>query len=462
MDRLRNPHAHLGRAAGTDSWLNRSTTTAPMVRTASPDERPSAQLLTRTTTLRFEHRRPVSCHVRARQESILAVPCQPSRMGRPPLPIGMHGEIDFHRARSGRIRARTRVRDLDGVLRAVTRWGSSETEAAARWRVALREQASRGDAEISPQTRLMSATRLWLDELDQSELAVSTRQLYRAAARRYLIPTLGSLCLGELTVPVIERALAAIRSSHGPQPARAARRALSSLCHYAVRHGVLPVNPVRDTRPIVCPRKRVRALTVDEAADLLARLRADPNAIRLDLPDLVEFMLGTGVRIGEACAVREPVLNLMAGTVHINATVVRVNGAGLQIQPRTKTAGSERILHLPPHLVRMLKRRRTTGHPPGPAGVIFTSPNGLIRDPSNTQADLRQALDRAGYPWVSSHVFRKTVASRLDDEGYGIRHIADQLGHSRPSTTLDYYLGRRAITAIDSTDALEPLIGPGE
>jgi integrase len=90
--------------------------------------------------------------------------------------------------------------------------------------------------------------------------------------------------------------------------------------------------------------------------------------------------------------------------------------------------------------------------------VIFTSPTGLIRDPSNTQADLREALDRIGYPWVNSHIFRKTVASRLDDEGYGIRHIADQLGHSRPSTTMDYYLGRRAITAIGFTDALDPLV----
>jgi hypothetical protein len=33
---------------------------------------------------------------------------------------------------------------------------------------------------------------------------------------------------------------------------------------------------------------------------------------------------------------------------------------------------------------------------------------------------------------------RNTDTSRLDDEGYGIRHIADQLGHNRPSTTTDY------------------------
>jgi hypothetical protein len=145
-------------------------------------------------------------------------------MGRPPLPVGTHGRIDFHHARSGRVRARTRIRDLDGVLRAVTRWGASEAEASARLRVAVRERACRGDCEISPQTRLVSATPRWLDELDRSELAAGTRQLYRAAARRYLIPTLGSLCLGELDVPVIERALASIRASRGPQPARAAAR----------------------------------------------------------------------------------------------------------------------------------------------------------------------------------------------------------------------------------------------
>jgi integrase len=379
-------------------------------------------------------------------------------MGRPPLPIGTHGRIDFHHARSGRIRARARIRDIDGVLRPVTRWGSTENEAEAHLSAALQRRACCGDHEITGETKVAAAIQTWLVEIDQSDLAVSTRQLYQAAGRLYLTPTLGSTRLAELSVTVIEGALMTIRTDRGPQSARAARRALSSLCHYAVRHNALPGNPVRDTRPVACPRKRVRALSAGEAIDLLTRLRRDPTAVRHDLPDFVEFMLGTGVRIGEGAAVREAVIDLDSRTVHINATVVRVNGAGLHIQPRTKTSGSERILRLPPHLIRMLKRRQANHLPLGPGGVIFASPAGLIRDPSNTQADLRHALDRIGYPWVSSHVFRKTVASRLDDEGYGIRHIADQLGHARPSTTLDYYLGRRAITAIDFTDALEPLV----
>ena len=106
---------------------------------------------------------------------------------------------------------------------------------------------------------------------------------------------------------------------------------------------------------------------------------------------------------------------------------------------------------------RSVARALTRSPPPPAASPGFCSPTGQLRDPSNTQADLRATLDRAGYPWVTSHTFRKTVASRLDDAGSSIRHIADQLGHARPSTTLDHYLGRRAITTADHAAALASL-----
>ena len=45
--------------------------------------------------------------------------------------------------------------------------------------------------------------------------------------------------------------------------------------------------------------------------------------------------------------------------------------------------------------------------------------------------------------WITSHTFRKTAATILDD-GQSARQIADQLGHSRPSMTQDVYIGRKA------------------
>src|SRR3712207_4597897 len=97
------------------------------------------------------------------------------------------------------------------------------------------------------------------------------------------------------------------------------------------------------SRPTRCARRRhggsarrpapgPRALTVEEARQLSERLAADSESVALDLPDLVEFMLGTGVRIGEACALRWSAVDLDAATARIGATLIRVPGSGLEIQ----------------------------------------------------------------------------------------------------------------------------------
>jgi integrase len=56
--------------------------------------------------------------------------------------------------------------------------------------------------------------------------------------------------------------------------------------------------------------------------------------------------------------------------------------------------------------------------------------------------------------WITSHAFRKTTATILDDAGQTARQIADQLGHARPSLTQDVYMGRKAKNPA-AADALE-------
>ncbi|MEU4392810.1 tyrosine-type recombinase/integrase [Kribbella sp. NPDC023855] len=45
---------------------------------------------------------------------------------------------------------------------------------------------------------------------------------------------------------------------------------------------------------------------------------------------------------------------------------------------------------------------------------------------------------------MTSHAFRKTVATALDDAGQTARGAANQLGHSRISMTQDHYFDRKA------------------
>jgi integrase len=211
---------------------------------------------------------------------------------------------------------------------------------------------------------------------------------------------------------------------------------------WAVRQGALPSNPTRDIgRIATAPRRPPRALSIEERQEWIARLHADPEAVRKDLPGLGEWMLGTGVRIGEALAVSWAEVDLVAGTVRIEHTLIRLTGVGL-LRKDTKSAAGARTLRLPIFALTMLHRRRVAGRSHGP---VFPDSRGGWRDPSNTSRDLRNARGPEEFAWVTSHVFRKTAATELDRAGLSARQIADQLGHSKVSMTQDRYLGRRAV-----------------
>jgi len=100
-----------------------------------------------------------------------------------------------------------------------------------------------------------------------------------------------------------------------------------------------------------------------------------------------------------------------------------VTGKGVTLSSRTKSAAGRRRIAVPLELIAMIERRWQTQWIHNRA--IFTSPLGYLRDPSDTTGHLREALDRIGFDWVSSHTFRKTVATRLDDLGKTPRQIAD-------------------------------------
>lgn len=354
-----------------------------------------------------------------------------------------------------RWRARCKVRDLDGTLRDVERWGDTRTQAEQSLQAALRDRTtpSDGSSGLTGDSRVRDASALWLQELEGRDLAHGTMTLYRYSVVNYLDKLVGDFSLREVKPPNVDKLLRTVKEQHGPGSAKTTRAVLSGVLGLAVRHGALTGNPVREAAKLSSGHgKRTgvqpRALTRDEAHTLREKLAVSERAATLDLADLVTFMLGTGCRIGEAAAVRwdRVVLTADGGTVEIDATVIRVKGVGLQIQERPKTAAGWRTLALPPHLVKVLRQRRLDVPRMNPYEVVFPSPSGKLRDPSNTASDLRKALDDAGFTWATSHTFRKSVATRLDEAGLSAREIADQLGHARPSLTQDVYMGRKVVT----------------
>jgi integrase len=365
-------------------------------------------------------------------------------MARPPLPIGSHGRITVTVSASGSHVARTSYRDKDGVTRLVERAGRTPTLARNKLLAALQQRSGPNSrTDLTAESTFRQAAELWLSTVeaaaDAGDLSPNTAQLYGLQWRNHVKPELGSLRLREVTTPRVDDFLQEVRSAGGVATAKTCRTVVSGVMGLAARYGAVSVNPTREAgRLRTSDQRSPRALTSVERARWLAAMESDRRASRKDLPDLTRWMLATGLRIGEALAVTWADVDLDVGTVDVDWKLVRIKGEGIRRVRRLK-AGEGRTLLLPPSAVDMLRRRRPGSTPHAP---VFPDTVGGWRDPSNTSRDFREARDAAGFSWVTSHVFRKTCATILDEAGLTARAVADQLGHAKPSMTQDVYMGR--------------------
>lgn len=363
-------------------------------------------------------------------------------MGRPPLPLGTWGKIRRYQAGPKRWRAATNYRDYDGRTRRVERYGDSGAKAERRLVEDLKDRARvTASGEVTADTKISEVCRIWRADLDGQGKAISTVAAYDDALRLHVLPSLGALRVREVTVGVADRFIASVRDKAGPGASKHAKTVISQVMQLAARHDAVDHNPLREVASVAGKKKAARSLTLDEVRVLRAGLLADAKAVGRDVPALVDFMLATGLRIGETLAVTWEALDLQACTVEVRGTVVRQRGVGLIIQPEPKTESGWRTLHLPVWLVTLLKARERVENE---WGVVFASQLGKLRDRSNTNSDIRDALDPLGFGWVTSHTFRKTAATLLNDGGLTVREVADQLGHKRVSITQDTYFGRTA------------------
>ncbi len=368
-------------------------------------------------------------------------------MGRPPLPIGTWGEINVSQTPNGKWRACAYYRDYDGKTRQVERHGKTKTAAKDRLREALRDRARRaGHGEISADTRVSDLGERWLQlvarHVADGRKAPSTLDKYQYHYDQSVKPALGNLKIRECSTGRVDGLVQDVADNRGKGAAKLVRSVVSGMFSLAARLDAVDYNPTRDVEPVISTPKKARALQLGEIRRLRKRITADQRAVDRDLPDFIDFLLGTGMRLGEACAVMWDGLDLEAGQVEIRGTVVRLKGRGLVLQLRPKSEAGYRTLKLPAWVVTVLKDRKKDAVP-NEWDVVFTSPTGLLRDPSNTQADIRDAVEGSEFEgWLTARTFRKTAATVMDDAGISARLIADQLGHAKPSMTQDVYMAR--------------------
>jgi integrase len=153
----------------------------------------------------------------------------------------------------------------------------------------------------------------------------------------------------------------------------------------------------------------------------------------------------TGMRRGEALGLRWSDADLESGTLHVAQTRV-ARGARMKVSA-PKTQAGRRVLYLDPVLVDALPRHRVSQNErrllAGPVwqdkDLVFCNEAGTPIHGNNLLVQYKRLCARAGVPNITIHGIRHTVATLSIGSGDDIRTVADQLGHSRTSVTVDVY-----------------------
>jgi integrase len=369
--------------------------------------------------------------------------------GRPSLRIGTHGKITRVSQGGGVWLARCRYRDTDGVTRVVQRltppneYDQHGKLAEDALILALAERKRKAHSgEVGLHTQVVVLIERHMTRLEEDGRSPVTMATYHFAIGK-LRTHIGGLRLGEATPARLDAALRSMRSAHGPTMARQAKSILRGALQLAVMEDVLTANPVRDVQPLKSKQrpKGAKALTAEQLRELLGKLATSGYCTTHDLVDPITLLIATGLRRSELLGLRWSDYDEDAGTLSVTGKVVRVTGEGLSRIDETKSESGRRTLPLPQFAVEMLAKRRSLPYL-GEQKVIFPSTAGSLRDPNNFGKEWRKAREDLGVPEITTHSFRKTVATLIDEEGLSARVGADQLGHSRVSMTQDRYMTR--------------------
>lgn len=398
-------------------------------------------------------------------------------MARPPLALGTWGNIATG-TKGGSCYARALYRAKNGVTSRPERWASTEPKAKRKLEDYL-NSLSGTDAKLTTTSRFKLVAAAWLKEVREEQLG-TTYDKHKSILTARVLPEFAELQIHEIKTSMITRFLKAMyKQGYSTSTRSGAKTVIRAVFQWAIDNELISANPARELGRLAPGKpKMARAFEPDELGDFLAKLDADKHAPGTDLPDLIRFLFGTGVRIGEALGLRWRDVNLSDKPIKVTAVVAGVEVVQV-IEPWSawingnvvyesdngvvrhdgKTEASNGVIELPDFLRTLLAVRCPADV--APLEPVFPGRDLSWRNPRNVGRAIRRLRARIGYPDFTSHWGRKTVGAAMDQAGQNARKIADQLRQSSIATTQQFYIARRRKNP-EAAQAINAMMQPQE
>lgn len=297
-------------------------------------------------------------------------------------------------------------------------------------------------------------------EHKQRDVAPRTLAQYKDCLERYVLPVIGHRRVSDLELREIDALYGLMLRGELPEPTdpkakkpkalsartvRLTHAALSQALTQAVRWGYISHNPAADASIPSHKPKEKPVLTASERERFLTACRDSFYGV------FYRTLLDTGLRPGEACALRWSDIDFVRGTISVQRAVTRgKDGEAIIAEP--KTAKSRRTVPmlggLREALLAHLDKQRSVNY--DEAGVVFTNTSGVMLRPwTFSTGDLDRTLEQAGVTKeVTLYGLRHTFATLHVAAGTPLKVVSDVLGHATIQQTANTYMhGDQAVTA---------------
>ncbi len=310
----------------------------------------------------------------------------------------------------------------------------------------LRELLSLSDQGIPISTQKILFGQ-WLSGWLRDYVGPNTRQRtierYEGLIQKHIAPVLGRIELTKLTPSDIQ-ALEAKLTARGmaPQGVHLVHNVISGAFKYALRMEVAWRNPAKSVTPPKIVRKEVEPPEVAGVRRILELAEAEEHPL---FPCL-HLIAYTGLRRGEALALRHQDLNLEAGTISVVQSLGRSLHKGLIMEP-TKTNAGRRSIDLDDgtvailraHLGKQLLRRMELEADYEDNRLVFPGPLGAPLNPMTLTRTYQAFAKNVGLQEAKIHDLRHFHASVMLQNGQSMVLVSKRLGHRSVTTTADVY-----------------------
>ena len=343
---------------------------------------------------------------------------------------------------------RYRVRSTDGKWR-----HKAETVNSPRRKDAERILAERL-REVNRGLRLPVEIRFsdfvsshWETYISQN-LKPSTQASHRSNVRTHLLPTFGALRLSEIS-PVQIMDFFKKRSAAGLKPKSLLNLyvLLQKMLNLAVALELLNTNPIQRV-----PKPKVERSEKPSLSP--AQVKSIADNMPENLKALVVLLYLTGLRIGEALALKWSDVDFDRSKLHIRRSVWR------RREQTPKSRKSVRAKHLIGGLKRALQRHRELCVQTQPENYLFANGAGHYHDPDDLRRRVHPAMDKAGIERKVAraygfHPFRHSAGSQMQEVTGDLKQTQSFLGHSGIGITSDVYVHLQPDSEIESMKKLE-------